>query len=168
MPAARCWFVPSNGERETTLEDFYIEYQVKDLRPGEFVAAVRIPETREENTILRSYKLSKRFDQDISAVCTAQRLQLQDGKVVDFAMACGGLAAIIKRASKCEEALVGADWNEASIERAIAALAEDFAPISDMRASAANIDCRLHRICYDVFILETTGDFEQTVYNYGR
>ena len=154
------------GKRETTLEDFYIDYQKKDLRTGEYVAAVRMPKPA-ENTILRSYKLSKRFDQDISAVCTAHRLQLQDGKVVDFAMACGGLAAIIKRASKCEEVLVGEDWNEAAIERAVEALAEDFAPISDMRASA---EYRLQATqnLLRRFYLETTGKFEQTVYNYGR
>lgn len=155
-----------DGERETTLEDFYIDYQVKDLRPGEYVAVVRIPKPAED-VILRSYKLSKRFDQDISAVCTAHRLRLKDGKVVDFAMACGGLAAIIKRASKCEEVLIGADWNAASIERAVAALAEDFEPISDMRASA---EYRLQATqnLLRRFYLETTGEFEQTVYSYGR
>jgi xanthine dehydrogenase small subunit len=156
----------ASGERETTLEDFYIDYQVKDLRPGEYVATVRIPKPS-ENTILHSYKLSKRFDQDISAVCTAHRLQLQGGKVVDFAMACGGLAAVIKRASKCEAALVGADWNEASIERAVAALAEDFAPISDMRASAEYRLLATQNLLRR-FYLETTGEFEQSVYNYGR
>ena len=155
-----------DGDREITLEDFYIDYQVKDLRPGEFVAAVRMPKPK-ENTILRSYKLSKRFDQDISAVCTAHRLELRDGKVVDFAMACGGLAATIKRASNCESALIGAEWNAASIELAMQALSDDFAPIDDMRASA-DYRLRATQNLLQRFYLDSIGEFEQTVYNYGR
>ena len=154
------------GDRETALEDFYIDYQVKDLQAGEFVASVRIPKPS-NNAILCSYKLSKRFDQDISAVCTAHRVELQDGKVVDFAMACGGLAATIKRASKCESVLIGAEWNAASIEKAKLALAEDFAPISDMRASA-DYRLRATQNLLQRFYLESIGEFEQTVYNYGR
>ena len=155
-----------DGQRETTLEDFYIDYQVKDLRPGEFVASIRLPKPT-DGTVLHSHKLSKRFDQDISAVCTAYRLRLQDGKVAEFGMACGGLAATIKRASHCEAALAGAEWNEASIAKAQQALAEDFAPISDMRASA---EYRLQATqnLLRRFYLETTGQFEQTVYTYGR
>jgi len=154
------------GERETSLEDFYIDYQVKDLRSGEFLAAVRIPKPA-HGSILRSHKLSKRFDQDISAVCTAYRLQLEDGKVADFAMACGGLATTIKRASHCETALIGAEWNAAAVEQAAAALADDFSPISDMRASA---EYRLQAAqnLLRRFFLETTGEIEQTVFNYGR
>jgi xanthine dehydrogenase small subunit len=154
------------GERKTTLEDFYIDYQVQDLRSGEYLASVRIPKPA-TGCILHSHKLSKRFDQDISAVCTAYRLHLEDGKVADFAMACGGLAAIVRRASQCEAALIGSDWNADAVERAAAALAEDFAPISDMRASA---EYRLQAAqnLLRRFYLETTGAFEQTVYNYGR
>ena len=154
------------GEREVTLEDFYIDYQVKDLKPGEFLAKIRIPRPS-PSAIMRSHKLSKRFDQDISAVCSAYRLELDAGKVAEFAMACGGLAATIKRAGKCEAALLGAEWNEASITRAMEALAEDFSPISDMRASS---DYRLKATQNMLrrFYLESTGEFEQTVYNYGR
>lgn len=154
------------GDRETTFEDFYIDYQVKDLRSGEFLAAVRIPKPARDS-VLRSYKLSKRFDQDISAVCTAYRLQLEDGKVADFAMACGGLAAIVKRASHCEQALLGSDWNAAAIDRAAAALADDFQPISDMRASAG-YRLQAAQNLLRRFYLETTGEYAQTVYNYGR
>ncbi len=155
-----------HGVREISLEDFYIDYQVKDLKPGEFVAMVRIPRPA-ANSILRSHKLSKRFDQDISAVCSAYRLELNDNKVATFVMACGGLAATIKRASKCEAELVGADWNEASIARAMDALAEDFAPISDMRASSG-YRLRATQNMLRRFYLETRGEVEQSVYNYGR
>lgn len=154
------------GERETTLEDFYIDYQVQDLRSGEFLATVRIPKPSQDS-FLRSYKISKRFDQDISAVSTACRLELKDGKVADFAMACGGMAAIVKRASKCEAALRGAVWNEAAIETAAAALAEDFTPISDMRASA-EYRLLVTQNLLRRFFLDSIGEFEQTVYNYGR
>jgi xanthine dehydrogenase small subunit len=154
------------GERESTLENFYVDYQVQDLRSGEYLASVRIPKPA-AGCILHSHKLSKRFDQDISAVCSAYRLQLEDGKVADFAMACGGLAAIVKRARQCEAALIGADWNADAVERAAAALAEDFAPISDMRASA---EYRLQAAqnLLRRFYLETTGEVRQTVYSYGR
>jgi xanthine dehydrogenase small subunit len=154
------------GEREVTLEDFYIDYQVKDLKPGEFVATVRIPRPT-ATAILRSHKLSKRFDQDISAVCSAYRLELDAGKVAAFAMACGGLAATIKRASKCEAALLGAEWNETSIARAMDALAEDFSPISDMRASSG-YRLRAAQNMLRRFYLESIGELEQTVYDYGR
>ncbi len=154
------------GEREVTLDDFYLDYQVTDLKPDEFVATVRIP-LPAQGVILRCHKLSKRFDQDISAVCTAYRLRLDGDRVAEFAMACGGMAATIKRATHCEAALTGELWNADTIGRASTALAEDFSPISDMRATA---DYRLRgaQNLLRRFYLETTGEFEQTVYNYGR
>lgn len=155
-----------DGERELTLEEFYIDYQVQDLRPGEFVATVRLPRPK-PNSLLRSHKLSKRFDQDISAVCSAYRLELTHGKVAAFSMACGGLAATIKRASHCEAALLGAEWNEASVERAMQALADDFKPISDMRASSG-YRLRATQNLLRRFYLESIGEFDQTVYDYGR
>ncbi len=156
----------SNGVRELSLEDFYIDYQVKDLAAGEWVESVRLP-LPTDNVVVHSHKLSKRFDQDISAVCTAYQLTLDGDRVANFRMACGGLAATIKRASHCEAALVGATWNAETIESAMAALAEDFAPISDMRASA---DYRLKATqnLLKRFYLETTGQLQDSVYNYGR
>ncbi|MDA0705108.1 MAG: xanthine dehydrogenase small subunit [Proteobacteria bacterium] len=155
-----------DGVREVALDAFYIDYQVKDLKPGEFIALIRIP-LPAKNVILHSHKLSKRFDQDISAVCSAYRLELDGQRVASFAMACGGMAATIRRASHCEAALNGQPWNAASIEKAMLALADDFAPISDMRASA---DYRL-RAAQNLlrrFYLETTGELGQSVYRYGR
>ena len=154
------------SSRETSLEDFYVDYQVKDLRPSEFIATIRIP-LPADGVILRSHKLSKRFDQDISAVCTAYRLQLDGDKVVSFRMACGGLAAIIKRAANVEAVVTGADWNEATLAKAKQALAQDFAPISDMRASA-DYRLRAAQNLLQRFYLETRGELVTTVYNYGR
>ncbi len=120
------------GIREVDLEKFYLGYQRTDLQPGEFVRSVRVPRP-ETNAILRSHKLSKRFDQDISAVCTAYRLQLEGNRVRAFRMACGGLAATVKRAIHCERALAGRRWERTAIDEAAAALADDFAPIAAMR-----------------------------------
>jgi xanthine dehydrogenase small subunit len=84
--------------REVPLDDFYIDYQVNDLRRSEFIESIRIP-LPNDGVVLRSHKLSKRFDQDISAVCTAYRLELDGDRVRSFRMACGGLATTIRRAN---------------------------------------------------------------------
>ncbi len=154
------------GTREVAMEDFYIDYQVKDLQAGEFLQLIRIPMPRDK-ALLRSHKLSKRFDQDISAVCTAYQLELDGDRVTSFRMACGGLAATIRRAVRTEAAIVGKSWNDATIDRAVAALADDFAPITDMRASAA-YRLRGAQNLLRRFYLETRGDLEETVYSYGR
>ena len=155
-----------DSERELSLGEFYHDYQVNDLQPGEFLARIVVPRG-EDGDIVSSQKWSKRFDQDISAVCTAYRLRLDGDKVADFRMACGGLAPTIRRATHCEGAVSGAAWDEATIETACKKLADDFTPITDMRASA---DFRLVAVqnLLRRFWLETRGELETTVYNYGR
>ncbi|MDH3491051.1 MAG: xanthine dehydrogenase small subunit [Gammaproteobacteria bacterium] len=155
-----------DATRELPLDEFYHDYQVNDLAPGEFLERVRIP-LADPRVIVQSQKWSKRFDQDISAVCTAYCLTLDGDKVSSFRMACGGLAAVIKRATHCETALEGQRWNEKSIEQACRALQEDFTPISDMRASA---DIRLRAVqnLLRRFFHETKGNVDSTVYTYGR
>ena len=158
--------VSKSGERQIALTDFYHDYMVNDLQPGEVVARIDIPLPANAATVT-SHKWSKRFDQDISAVCNAYRLELLDGHVRSFKMACGGLAATVKRASATETVLNGAAWEAASIELACDALAQDFAPISDMRASA---EIRLH-VAQNLlrrFFAETNDSELATVYNYGR
>jgi xanthine dehydrogenase small subunit len=153
-------------EREITLDEFYHDYQVNDLAPGEFVARIRVP-LASRDVIVASQKWSKRFDQDISAVCTAYSLELSDGTAKRFRMACGGLAATIRRAAHCESVINGSAWNRDTIEAACEALARDFTPITDMRASA---DMRLvaAQNLLRRFYLETTGAAPETVYAYGR
>ena len=153
-------------ERELALEDFYHAYQVNDLQPGEFVVRIRVP-LAEEGVVVSSQKWSKRFDQDISAVCTAYRLELNGDTVAGFRMACGGLAPTIKRAAACEAALIDAPWTAATTEAGCAALAQDFSPITDARATA---DIRLLAVqnLLRRFYLETTGEAPETVYTYGR
>ena len=153
-------------EREIALDEFYHDYRVNDLKPGEFVVRIRIP-LREEAAVVRSHKWSKRFDQDISAVCSAYRLRLDGERVAEFRMACGGLASTVRRASNCEAVVNGAPWNEVTVERACAALGEDFEPISDMRASA-DIRLRAAQNLLRRFWLETTDEAPATVYTYGR
>ncbi|MDY7578237.1 xanthine dehydrogenase small subunit [Herbaspirillum sp. RTI4] len=126
----------SRGPRSMPLEDFYLAYQKSALQADEFVRAVRIPLPR-KGVALRIYKLAKRFDQDISAVCAAFACTLENGKVVDARLAYGGMAATPKRAALAEAALQGKLWNEENVRAAMAAMAQDFAPLSDMRASAA-------------------------------
>ena len=124
------------GERVLALEDFYLDYQKKDLRPDEVVAAVRVPLPR-AGVRFRTYKQAKRFDQEISAVCAAFSVRLDGDRVAEARIAFGGMAAIPKRAARAEAALNGQPWDEASLSRAMEQLAQDYAPLSDMRASSA-------------------------------
>jgi xanthine dehydrogenase small subunit len=121
--------------RRLPLENFYLGYQKKDLGKGEFVAGVAIPPPT-PTQLLASYKLSKRVDQDISAVCATFCVNVQADRVIVARLAFGGLAGIACRARHAERALIEHGWNLAGIEACIAALDEDFDPISDLRASA--------------------------------
>jgi xanthine dehydrogenase small subunit len=125
-----------NERRQIPVEDFFIGYGKQDRAPGEFVESVFVPVLSADHRFA-CYKLSKRFDQDISAVMGAFRLKLERGKVSEARIAFGGMAATPKRATKTEAALVGCAFDNAAIENAVTALAEDFSPITDMRASAA-------------------------------
>ena len=154
------------GTRELPLDTFYLDYGVNALAPGEFIETIRVP-LPGDHTMLHSHKLSKRFDQDISAVCTAYRLELDGEEVRSFRMACGGLAATVRRADRCELAVNGSRWNDATIRAAMKALAEDFEPITDMRASAGYRLRGAQNLLYR-FYLETTGRFDTTLYGYGR
>ena len=122
--------------RELPLEELYLDYRKTALAPGEFVELIRVPLPAPDQEF-RCYKISKRFDQDISALLGAFQLRLKGRRVAEIRIAYGGMATIPKRALACERALTGKAWTETSIEAGRAALAEDFAPISDMRASAA-------------------------------
>lgn len=123
-----------NERRAMPLEDFFLDYRKQDRRPGEFVEAVTFPTTAPS---LRCYKLSKRFDQDISAVCGCFNVTVDGGRVTAARIAFGGMAGTPKRARAVEAALTGQPWAESTITAAKAAFAQDFTPLSDMRASAA-------------------------------
>ncbi|MBL3566278.1 FAD binding domain-containing protein, partial [Rhodovulum sulfidophilum] len=119
--------------RSLPLEDFFLDYRKQDRAPGEFVEAVTIPRQPDN---LRCYKLSKRRDQDISAVLGCFNLTVRAGRVETARIAFGGMAGIPKRARAVEAALTGQPFAQATIEAALPAFASDFQPMSDMRASA--------------------------------
>jgi xanthine dehydrogenase small subunit len=138
------------GRREIAIEDFFLDYRKTDLHAGEIIEAVRIPHMADHQTF-HVYKVSKRFDQDISAVLGAFRLGLDGETVADVRVAYGGMAATPKRASACEAALTGETWTADTAAAGAAALASDYMPLSDFRASAAyratvagNLVRRLH------------------------
>ncbi len=120
--------------RSMALEDFFLDYRKQNRKPGEFVAGVSFAEHAPD---LRCYKISKRFDQDISAVCGCFNVTVESGVVTSARIAFGGMAGVPKRAALAEAALVGKPWSEATVEDAAFALSGDFTPLSDMRASAA-------------------------------
>ncbi|MEM6439993.1 MAG: xanthine dehydrogenase small subunit [Pseudomonadota bacterium] len=121
------------GDRDIPLEDFFIAYGRQDLRPGEHVAQIRLPRPA---TPLKCYKISKRFDDDISAVMGAFLIETTSDVITSARIAFGGMAATPKRARAVEAALIGRPWTLATAEAALPAFAEDFQPITDMRASA--------------------------------
>jgi xanthine dehydrogenase small subunit len=123
--------------RTLPLEDFFIAYGKQDREPGEFVVAVEAPRLA-AGQHYRAFKVSKRFDEDISAVMLAIRVELDGRRIVDARLACGGMAATPKRAVKTERALAGANLDEPPTWRlAREAIGEDFSPLTDMRATAA-------------------------------
>ena len=146
--------------RSIALEDFFIAYGKQDRLSGEFVEAVHVP-VPAKGTKFAVYKITKRRDEDISALCGAFRVFINDhGTVGMVRIAFGGMAATPKRAKAVEAALLDKPWNVATIEAAIPAFAGDFQPITDMRASAEyrlmvaqNLLRRFH--------LETTGQAER-------
>lgn len=121
-------------QRTIAIEDYFIDYKVTAQESTEFIEKVIVPRAG-ENSEFRSYKISKRIDDDISAVLGCFNLTFADGKISDARIAFGGMAAIPKRASNCEAALIGAKWNKETIEKSKQALAKDFTPLSDFRAS---------------------------------
>ena len=134
---ARVELRKAGATRDLALEDFFIAYGKQDRAPGEYVSALLAPRLA-ANQAYRAYKVSKRFDEDISAVMSAFRFTLDGDRIAEARIAFGGMAATPKRASIAEAALVGARLSErSSWDAAIAAIARDFSPLTDMRATSA-------------------------------
>jgi xanthine dehydrogenase small subunit len=126
----------SGGQvRNLKVEDFFLEHRKTALQQGEFIESVLVPMPTSDS-LLRVYKVSKRLYEDISITCAAFRLHLAQGVVSDASIVFGGLDEIPRRARVCEQAMLLKPWCQETIEAAMAALAEDFTPISDFRASA--------------------------------
>lgn len=126
----------ARGHRELRLEDLYTGYRKNVMAKDEVLAWIKVPKaTRTEFS--RVYKISKRFEDDISAVCLALNLHITNGVVSQTSIGVGGVAATPVRAIKTQNALQGQAWNEATVQTAMQTLRAEFTPISDMRASAA-------------------------------
>ena len=153
--------------RELPLDEFYLAYQKNALEPGELVERIRIP-LEPADRQFRMYKISKRFDQDISAVCAAFSARLDEGRARQVRVCFGGMAEIPKRAANCERELEGKEWTESTIVAGMSALDGDFTPIDDMRSSAA-YRALVARNLLRKFYLETSGfDGETRVLEHGR
>ncbi len=124
------------AERELPLEALYSAHRKTAMQAGEFIAQVRVP-LPQAGSVLRAWKVSKRFDQDISTLCGAFLLRLEGARIAGARVAFGGMAATPRRAAACEAALAGREWSEATLDAAAAALSTDYAPIDDLRGSAA-------------------------------
>ncbi|WP_334190347.1 xanthine dehydrogenase small subunit [Noviherbaspirillum sp.] len=161
------------GERVLPLEDFYLGYQKKDLRQDELVTAIRVP-LPQDGLRFRTYKLAKRYDQDISAVCAAFGITLEGDRIATCRIAFGGMASTPKRALLAEAAMLGRPWDESTLDAAAAMLEQDYSPLTDMRASAAyrmtvaknllrrfwfetRADAPLPATALDVFAFRTAG-----------
>jgi xanthine dehydrogenase small subunit len=123
------------AEREMLLEDFYLDYMKNQLAEGELLVTMRVPLPTPRQR-LRAYKISKRFDCDISALFAGLAIELDGETVASARFAFGGMAAIVKRARGAEAAATGQRWTEATVQAAMAALDQDFRPLTDLRASA--------------------------------
>ncbi|MBL4836753.1 MAG: xanthine dehydrogenase small subunit [Kordiimonadaceae bacterium] len=135
--AAGAMLVLQKGKTERTvkLEEYFIAYGKQDRAEGEFISKILVPKPA-PNAEYRAYKLSKRFDQDISAVCAAFNIELDGAKITKARLAYGGMAATPKRACHTEAAIVGQTWSETTVQKAMQAMKQDFTPLTDMRASA--------------------------------
>ncbi len=150
-----------NTTREISLEEFFIDYGKQDRAPGELVTAIIVPQLAEGQNF-RAYKISKRFDQDISSVLAAFRIERNGDIITSARAAYGGMAATPKRARNTEDALTNIRLDDdMAVSGAVEALARDFTPMSDMRASA---DYRLkvagnllRKALHEIYLNDTSG-----------
>ena len=126
----------TRGERTLPIEDFYLAYRKTALAPDEVLARIEVPQPTPHEW-LRADKISKRFEDDISAVCLAVALQVEDGVIHSARIGAGGVAAVPARAIQTEAALAGQQCAEAIFDAAASVLEVEFKPLSDMRASSA-------------------------------
>ena len=131
---ARIALRKGDARREIALEDFFIDYGKQDRAPGEFIETIVIP--RKGAALVAAYKVSKRANADISAVAAGFRVLVEDGIITDARVAFGGMAGTPRRAPAAEAALNGRPFAAETFEAAARAVAGDFTPLSDWRASA--------------------------------
>ncbi|MFT4190238.1 MAG: xanthine dehydrogenase small subunit [Comamonas sp.] len=154
---ARVVLASVRGSRELPLESLYTGYRRNVMAADEILAFVKVPlPATGERALLRAYKISKRYDDDISAVCLVLNVQVSAGQVASVSIGAGGVAATPVRARQTEAALAGQPWTEATVRAAMAVLRQEFQPISDMRASGDYRRAVLANLLWR-FWLETQG-----------
>ncbi len=142
-------------QRSIPVEDFFVGYRKTALEPGEFIERIDIPLPKSGQEF-RCYKVAKRFDQDISAVCGAFSLHIENGILTAIRIGFGGMAATPSRARAVEQALLDQPWTEATVRAGMAAMDNAFTPISDQRASAAYRSRVARNLLFKAW-LETSG-----------
>lgn len=162
---ARLVLRKGDQRRELPIEAYFLDYKVTALEAGEFIEQIIVPKPK-ANQHFRVYKLSKRLDDDISAVCGAFNLTIANGVVTDARIGFGGMAAVPKRASACEQALLGQPWNHATVKAAMKALTGDFEPLSDFRASKEYRSKTASNLLYKFFIEQQSLKLETRVTSY--
>jgi xanthine dehydrogenase small subunit len=134
--AAEVTLASRAGNRSLPVEQFITGYRKTALKADEVIASIRIP-LLSDGTQFTAYKLSKRFDQDISTVVAAFALKIKGDKVASLRAVYGGMAATTKHASNVEQALLGKPWTAASLAKIDHAIVKDFQPLTDFRGTAA-------------------------------
>ncbi len=124
-----------DSTRTIAVADYFVSYKKTVQQPSEFIERIIVPKAR-PGYLFKAYKISKRLEDDITATLGVFYIKLEDSVVTDARVAFGGMAEIPKRAASCEQALQGQRWTAETIAAAMAALDNDFSPISDFRASA--------------------------------
>ena len=122
-----------NQKKIYSLNNFFLSYRKTKLKKGEFIYSVKIPLNKEN--IFKAYKISKRFDDDISSVCGSFSFSIKKNKIKKVAIAYGGMSEIPKRASIIEKKLIDSEFSESTFTKAVCFINKDFSPLDDMRAS---------------------------------
>ena len=147
-----------NSRRTLALEEFFLEYGKQDREAGDFLESVFVPFPGKEDHFA-VYKISKRFDEDISAVTLACRIVLEDEKVAQASIVCGGMAGVPKRAATVEKSLVGKAWDLDTVDQAIPNFRQDYTPLTDWRASSEYRQ-KVTENLFRRFYLESIGQHE--------
>ena len=141
-----------SGERSIALESLYTGYMQQSRKPDEILSAIIIPRPREGQRF-HCWKVSKRYDSDISAVCAAFSLMVEDDEITEARVAFGGMAATTARATGCEAELLGQPWTGSTVDKAMQALDQDYTPMSDMRATSTYRQTLARNLLYRFYLL---------------
>ncbi len=123
-----------NKTRTVALDQFYTGQKQNVLQPGEFIEAIELPKPQ-SGQVFRAHKVSKRFEQDISATCAAITYTLAQGKLTQVRLAYNGLAPSPCRAPKLEAVLEGKRPSEVKAADLDAAIAASFTARDGLRAT---------------------------------